>query len=205
MPQRSVIIVNLVTMSRGVLIALFTLLAIWNELAPHLALGISSIMLLVLSGLTDFLDGWLARRWKATTPFGALADPLMDKLFYATTLPTILFIAAFRGETGHAVILLFLTISFLIRDQWVTFLRSVGAQQGADLRANWSGKLRTLLSFPIIMIVYSVLALDLGLVTLLIVCEGLALSINLISIWVYTQFYWPHIRLALQNDNPPRS
>jgi CDP-diacylglycerol---glycerol-3-phosphate 3-phosphatidyltransferase len=42
--------------------------------------------LYVTSCVTDFLDGYLARKWKQTTPFGAFLDPAADKLMVATAL-----------------------------------------------------------------------------------------------------------------------
>jgi len=39
-----------------------------------------------LAGVTDWLDGWLARRWEQTSPFGAFLDPVADKLMVAVAL-----------------------------------------------------------------------------------------------------------------------
>jgi len=40
----------------------------------------------VFAALTDVLDGWLARRWRQTTPLGTLLDPIVDIVFNLTTL-----------------------------------------------------------------------------------------------------------------------
>lgn len=45
-----------------------------------------ALLLLIASGVTDYLDGWLARRLGQTSKLGALLDPLADRLYIATTL-----------------------------------------------------------------------------------------------------------------------
>jgi len=132
-----------------------------------------------------------------TSRMGMLLDPLMDKIFYLSVLPTLLYlIARHAGWNTHAIVLLIFTIFFLLRDQWVSFLRSVGAEHGADMRANWAGKLRTAMTFPIACIIYLYVAftpawlpLD-GVYTL----EGLGIAINLLSIVIYTRRFLPYLQ-----------
>lgn len=59
-------------------IGLFYLPADWSNLLCTL--------LFALAGLTDWLDGYLARRWRQTSAFGAFLDPVADKLIVATAL-----------------------------------------------------------------------------------------------------------------------
>lgn len=61
-----------------VLVAMFYLPAGWSNLVCSL--------LFALAGLTDWLDGYLARRWQQTSAFGAFLDPVADKLIVATAL-----------------------------------------------------------------------------------------------------------------------
>ena len=61
-----------------VFIGLFYLPADWSNLLCTL--------LFALAGLTDWLDGYLARRWQQTSAFGAFLDPVADKLIVATAL-----------------------------------------------------------------------------------------------------------------------
>ena len=51
---------------------------------PWSTWGLAGVFLLIT--LTDWLDGWLARRWGQTTVFGAFLDPVADKLIVATAL-----------------------------------------------------------------------------------------------------------------------
>ncbi|RMD48834.1 MAG: CDP-diacylglycerol--glycerol-3-phosphate 3-phosphatidyltransferase [Alphaproteobacteria bacterium] len=45
-----------------------------------------ALVLFVLAALTDFVDGWLARRWRQESPFGAMLDPIADKAMVMLTL-----------------------------------------------------------------------------------------------------------------------
>ena len=93
---------------------------------------------------------------------------------------------------------------FLLRDQWVSFLRSIGAMYQVDAKANWSGKARTVISFPAVCIIYYYLEAPEGYLwgllpfyrwpALIYALEGLCLGINVVSIWVYTAAYWPALR-----------
>jgi len=69
--DRLVTLPNAVSMSRLLLAVMFVALR-----APMVR-----VMLLVVASATDFLDGWLARRRQATTRYGALIDPIADRLF----------------------------------------------------------------------------------------------------------------------------
>ena len=159
---------------------------------------------LIISAVTDIFDGWLARRWHVETRFGAHADPLMDKFFYLATFPLLVFVSV-KNAWGpdphvyartHAIFLLVLTLLFLARDQWVTFLRSIGSIYNVSGRAHWSGKLRTIIMFPLICAIYHVEESPLQLFPMGLLCafEGLALAITALSVYIYTRNYWPYLR-----------
>lgn len=159
---------------------------------------------MVLSTLTDLFDGYFARRFQVVTRMGAYMDPLTDKIFYLVSFPTLVFLAALRPqEMLHGRLLLTLTVVFLMRDQWISFLRSLGALHGVDAKANWSGKARTIVSFPTICFVYWYLEVpgDWRLQFpqwFIYALESASLVINLISIWVYTVYYLPWMRKELE-------
>jgi CDP-diacylglycerol--glycerol-3-phosphate 3-phosphatidyltransferase len=166
----------------------------------------ASLAFLVAAALSDMFDGFFARKLKATSTLGAYADPFTDKVFYLTSLPLLVFLAASNDHTVHAILLLCLTILFLLRDQWVSFLRSIGSLHAADASANWSGKLRTTICFPLICLVYFCEESGYRLLPygVLYGLEALAMAVNLISIWVYSARYWRYLRKsAAARVDPP--
>ena len=204
--SRQFVFVQALTLGRIPLILIFLIVTLSATNTRENALWfIVAFGAMVLSALTDLFDGYFARRFNVTSRLGAYADPLTDKIFYIVSLPTLVYLAGTRGEPGHTLILLILTILFLIRDQWVSFLRSIGALYKMSGSANWTGKVRTLITFPVICTIYWYLQapstwwLRLPL-WLVLVAEIICLLINFISIWVYTLHYWSAIRSEL---HPP--
>ena len=103
--------------------------------------------------------------------------------------------------------MLLFTILYLVRDMWVTFMRSVGAMHGADVAAMRIGKVRTALSFPCAGWTYIYLAFhklevipaSWG-VPWLISCfvfEGGLMLLTAVSAFTYTVAYAPYLRKAL--------
>ena len=168
---------------------------------------------MILSAVTDLFDGYFARKFQVVTRMGAYADPLTDKMFYLISFPTLVYLAGTAGQVFHSQLLLILTILFLFRDQWVSFLRSIGAIYNVDGRANWSGKARTVISFPVICMIFYYLAAPshwwlqtqngCGKTVYPIVIyslEFISMAINLISIWVYTAYYWPWLKKEMRTS-----
>ena len=196
--------VQALTLVRVPLIFLFLAVSV---LSPHPIPApwfVVAFAAMLLSAVTDLFDGYFARKFSVTSQLGSYADPMTDKVFYLTTFPTLIYLASRLGQHAHARGLLVLTILFLLRDQWVSFLRSLGALHGLSAKANWSGKARTLISFPSICIIYYYLQapavwrleISTGFVYGL---EALSVLINLISIGVYTNHFWPALIAELKS------
>lgn len=192
--------VTALTLARVPLVLLFLAGAVVGLLRQPAWLAPLNLVLLVLASLTDLFDGMLARRWRVTSRFGALADPLTDKVFYIVVFPTLTFLLASHGagQRAHAIVMLVFTVSYLLRDQWVSFLRALAAGRDADMRANWVGKLRTAVSFPIGCLLYLHLAYGLPARGVMLWIEAAGLAINFLSIVVYTRRFAPALRDALQ-------
>ena len=193
-------IVTALTLARVPLVLLFMAGALAGLVRQPRWLPPVNLALLALASLTDLFDGMLARRWRVTSRFGALADPLMDKVFFIVVFPTLTFLLACRGgaQRLHAVVMLVFTVCYLLRDQWVSFLRALAAGQDADMRANWVGKLRTAVSFPIGCLLYIHIAYGIPSRGAMLWIEAAGLAINFLSVAIYTRRYAPAIRHALQ-------
>jgi CDP-diacylglycerol--glycerol-3-phosphate 3-phosphatidyltransferase len=81
---------------------------------------------------TDFLDGWLARRVKATSRWGALLDPIADRVFVLTAVSTLLFTGAIGTAQYFILIMrdLATAVGFLVARS-VSWLRPVKFQARA--------------------------------------------------------------------------
>jgi CDP-diacylglycerol--glycerol-3-phosphate 3-phosphatidyltransferase len=193
-------IVTAITFARVPFVLLFMALALVEKFRPSPAMAVVATASLVIAAITDLFDGLLARRWRVVSAFGAMADPLMDKVFYLVVFPTLLYLLASQpAESVHAVVMLVFTVLYILRDQWVSFLRSVGSAYGADLRANWMGKLRTAISFPIGCIIYVYISCHPFWLPrpLIYTLEAFAILVNLASLVVYTKQYLPWLRRAI--------
>jgi CDP-diacylglycerol--glycerol-3-phosphate 3-phosphatidyltransferase len=167
-----------------------------------------AISAMILSAVTDLFDGYFARKFHVTSRLGSYADPMTDKVFYLTAFPALIYLANRIGQHDHARFLVVLAILFLLRDQWVSFLRSLGALHGLSAKANWSGKVRTLVSFPTLCLIYYFLQAPPAWplhpsAPLIYGLEILSIAVNLVSIVVYTVQFWPALRLELRPPAVP--
>ena len=197
------------TFARVPLIFAWLGFAIAQEFYGGFRLAFWACAMMLLSGLTDAWDGKLARRWGVVSTLGKMADPLMDKVFYIVAFPSLAWLAADHGEPiAHVLLLLAFTILYLLRDLWVTFMRSVGTMYGADVAAMWLGKVRTALSFPCAGWVYLYIAFhgaqgepcaweDWWLLSCYLF-ESVMISLTLVSLVTYTRAYLPYLKRALE-------
>ncbi|MEG1479859.1 MAG: CDP-alcohol phosphatidyltransferase family protein [Kiritimatiellia bacterium] len=215
--QVHLLVVNGITFIRVPFILAFFVLAVihgWAEqrhllrevAEPTLTCAWIALACLTISALTDLFDGALARKWKVVTKFGAMCDPLMDKVFYLIVFPTLLWLLPIGKpeERWHVLFMLVLTVLYLLRDQWVTFLRSVGSLYGADCAATFLGKFRTAMTFPLCGFIYLyIMFYDYPLEAMTIfrwavyVGEAVAIVLNFWSIYTYTRNYAPYIRQSI--------
>ncbi len=200
------LIVNALTFLRVPLIFAWLALAVCEVYCGGFWFGFAAIVSMFFSGLTDAFDGALARRWNVVSQLGKMADPLMDKVFYVVTFPALTWLITRLGiDEVHALLLLVFTILFILRDLWVTFMRSVGTLFGADVAAMWVGKVRTALAFPTAGLIYLYLwlipfvpaAWSEFLKWSCYVVEIFMIILNLVSTVTYTRTYMPYLKMAL--------
>ena len=201
------IFVNALTFSRVPFVFAWLALAVAQEYRGGLSLGVWACAMMLLSGLSDLFDGMLARRWQVVSTLGKMADPLMDKVFYVVAFPSLTWLIAHQGENdAHALAMLAFAILYLLRDLWVTFMRSIGTMFGADVAAMYLGKVRTALSFPCAGWVYMYLAFhrsapvawNFPWLASCYVFEALMVGLTVLSLFTYTRSYAPYLRRAME-------
>ena len=104
---------------------------------------IAAVVVIALSGLTDILDGKIARRFNMVSDFGKFIDPVADKL---TQLAMILCLLA---KYAGLVILMVLKESFLFAFSYVTFKKT-----GVVNSARWYGKATTALLYAVMVVLF---------------------------------------------------
>lgn len=126
---------NLLTLSRIPIVFVIVGLLYLENVA-----GVATLALVVflLGALTDWLDGYFARRMGLVSNFGKLMDALTDKIFITGTLISLLALNFIPVSWGLPCLLLIISREFLI-----TGLRLVAASSGIILAAEKSGKLKT--------------------------------------------------------------
>lgn len=87
----------------------------------------------LIAAITDFFDGWIARRRKQTTRLGALLDPIADKLLMSAA-----FISLVEMDPTHVPA--WMVVIIIGREFAVSGLRSIAAQQGVTIAASPLGK-----------------------------------------------------------------
>ena len=93
------------------------------------------------AGISDLVDGWIARRFNMVTDFGILMDPLADKIFLAVSY--ILMVEA-------GLIPALIAIIILCREFMVTGLRTLAAGKGTVLAADRYGKIKSVVQMVVV-------------------------------------------------------
>ena len=127
---RTVALPNLLTFVRIGLVPVLVLTLLWPTMSGRaLAAG-----LFLLACVTDFFDGWLARRHGLTTALGQLLDPLADKLLVAAAL---IMLAAVPPEPRVPA---WMAVVIVLREIAVTGLRGIASHGGVLVPARELGK-----------------------------------------------------------------
>ena len=104
-----------------------------------------ALVLFCVASFTDFLDGYVARKYNQVTDFGKFVDPLADKLLVTSALVLFAEQGAFAG---------WMVCVILARELIITSLRVVAANKGRVLAATWTGKVKTCVQIGGIIAIY---------------------------------------------------
>ena len=158
---------NVLTISRIVLLAPLLMMIY----LPNDQLNLISVILFILIALTDFFDGFFARRQNITSEFGKMLDPIADKLLVVG----VLIVLMIKGTIEDLSILPALLIIF--REIFISGLREFAANRNtqASIDVSQVGKLKTAIQMLSLLLILSSLVLK-NLVILL--------NIGIIFLWI---------------------
>jgi CDP-diacylglycerol--glycerol-3-phosphate 3-phosphatidyltransferase len=109
----------------------------------------AALLIFLLAGITDYLDGEIARRYGSVTNFGKLMDPLVDKIMMAAAFISLVPLGAIPAWAATTVV---------ARDFLITGLRLMASARGQILPAERLGKHKT--SWQIITVVFFLVLLS---------------------------------------------
>lgn len=157
-----------------------------------------TLLIFIIASITDFLDGFLARKLNLITNLGKFLDPLADKLLVNSLFILLMVTPNWLQDVNILRIPSWVLIIMIVRDLTVDGIRMIAVTQGKVLAANVFGKVKTFLQiFAIIFYLtndglFSYLNLPIGWsvseVTLYI-----AAIASFISLWKYLQQGWQFI------------
>ena len=103
--------------------------------------GLLAAFLFLFASLTDFFDGYLARRYRSVSNLGKILDPLADKLIIVATL----IMLAAMDRVGEPEVPAWLVVIVVARETAVTLLRGIALTEGIVMEAEELGKYKFLL------------------------------------------------------------
>ncbi|MEK7711125.1 MAG: CDP-diacylglycerol--glycerol-3-phosphate 3-phosphatidyltransferase [Planctomycetota bacterium] len=135
---------NQITLARLALaIIFFVVLSQYSQrTSPAWQLDVAAAVFIVAAG-SDFIDGYLARKWKMVTPLGRVLDPMVDKVLICGAF--ILFLApGFVDADGRNVTEMrgWMVVVIVGRELLVTGLRGFNESQGRAFGASLHGKVK---------------------------------------------------------------
>lgn len=166
---------NLLSMVRLLLIPVFVIIYLTadSDFDYHMA-----ALVILLSGLTDFADGQIARRCNMITDFGKVLDPIADKL----TQAAIVFCLMFRYQW-----MVLLVILLVVKELFMGICGLLLLRRGKKLDgAKWFGKLSTAVFYVAMFVLIVFVSLPIAVVNSLIAVAGAFL---LLSFVLYVPVY----------------
>ncbi len=177
---------NILTLIRLLLIPVIVVVIYLPFSWTHLA----SAAIFMVASITDWFDGYLARRLNQTTPFGAFLDPVADKLMVAVALATLI-------EKFDSPLLTIPALIIIGREIMISALREWMAEIGkrTSVAVSFIGKMKTMM--------------QMGAITLLLWAPGFADSLvgmsgivllyvaAILTLWsmvVYLKAAWPELK-----------
>jgi len=138
---------NILTFLRlGLTVVFLAMILSSPRVAHHAAFLDVALVLFIIAGLTDVVDGHIARRYNAATKFGRIIDPLVDKVLVCGAFICFALIGVpqlFNWSPATLATFHWLIVAILIvREASVTILRQVAESRGINFAAVTLGKIK---------------------------------------------------------------
>ncbi|MCX8028385.1 MAG: CDP-alcohol phosphatidyltransferase family protein [Brevinematales bacterium] len=137
-----IFIVNAFTLSRILILPII----FWLIVSGGVVNFFISLILFILSALTDAFDGILARKYNVETKFGFILDPIADKILVLGTLLAILTI-------DYLMIPLYFFFIILVRDFIVSLLKPISDKKGFPIPTTFFAKVKTSTQYVLVVFV----------------------------------------------------
>ncbi|MBE6650567.1 MAG: CDP-diacylglycerol--glycerol-3-phosphate 3-phosphatidyltransferase [Ruminococcaceae bacterium] len=132
---------NKLTILRMLLVPIVMVFILYPSLSGNneLLYGIIPTVLFIVTAITDFIDGKIARKYNLITNFGKFMDPVADKFMVIGTL-----MAITVTNVALQPYMVWVTIIVIFRELAITSIRLIVAGDGVVVPANWLGKCKTM-------------------------------------------------------------
>lgn len=154
--------------------------------------GTLALLIFIIASLTDWLDGYLARKYSLITDLGKLLDPLADKILIS---------AAYIGLVSNDLAPAWIVSCIVAREFLITGLRTLAASKGLILAAEKLGKHKTISQITAVIVGLALLAArDLGFHFPLVqdfLYAGLLYLALAVTLWSGGAYFWKNRQLVL--------
>ena len=148
---------------------------------------VAAMLVFIIAGVTDWLDGYLARRWNETSAFGAFLDPVADKLVVAAALIMLVQLGRLDAILSAIIIGREITISAL--REWMA---QIGAHK--SVAVSMIGKIKTaaqMISIPMLLYHAPIKGFDVQTIGTWLIYVAAVLT--LWSMGYYMRMAWPYL------------
>jgi CDP-diacylglycerol--glycerol-3-phosphate 3-phosphatidyltransferase len=159
------------------MVPVFVVLMLWDELGA--AGKYAATVIFILASITDWLDGYIARKNHLVTDFGKFMDPIADKLLVCSAMICLVE----KGRLASWMVIIIIGREFIISG-----FRLVAVDKGVVIAASYWGKFKTV--FQMVMVI--LLLLDMGGIfdTISTIVTWIALILTVVSLVDYLKKNW---------------
>jgi CDP-diacylglycerol--glycerol-3-phosphate 3-phosphatidyltransferase len=158
--------------------------------------------LFILAGVTDWLDGYLARRLNQQSEFGAFLDPVADKLMVTTALVLLVSDDAIRASVINQMVFTVVVAIIIGREIVVSALREWMAELGkrASVAVSLIGKFKTMMQIVAIsMLIYQAPVFGISMALLGEMLLYVAAALTIWSMFVYLRAAWSSLGVGISS------